>query len=393
MGLFRRAVPVVTAELEAAARPVALATAPRPGGVTGGIFGTGIQRLAPAEFTPVGDVWSRATAMGVPSISRARDLICSAVGALPLTLWTYTWDPAATVTVERRVPPAGWMARPDPNRTRQYMLAWTCDDLLFYGRAYWHVTARYADTFPASFEWMQFEDVGVDANGSVRWGTLEVDPLDVLEFLSPIEGLLYTGSRAISTAVNLDNAAERFSFTEIPAGWLEQTENSEPLDADELATIAENFQAARAARTTAALNPFLRYREATMDPSRMQLVEARMHQRGDLANVANIPAYFVGAPQGTGMTYLNTAQAKSDLLDFGAMPYLQCVEQTLSGPNVVPHGQFVRLDTNAWLRNPFTSTTDPQPKGNDMQTAFNTPTEPVPPEDPTPPEDPNAPPQ
>jgi hypothetical protein len=71
----------------------------------------------------------------------------------------------------------------------------------------------------------------------------------------------------------------------------------------------------------------------------------------------NTPAYLVGAPQGSGMTYANTVQAKADLIDFGAMPYIQCIEQTLSGPNVIPAGQFVRLDTNVWLRSPFNSGT------------------------------------
>lgn len=74
------------------------------------------------------------------------------------------------------------------------------------------------------------------------------------------------------------------------------------------------------------------------------------------------------------MTYLNAEQAKADLIDFGALPYIGCIEQTLSGPNVMPRGNFVRLDVNAWLRNPFTTT---GPSGsaeqspNDMQVAFN----------------------
>lgn len=315
--------------------------------------------------------------MSVPAISRARDLICTAVGALPLTLWTTTFNAATRENVEQRVPPALWMARPDPNRTRQYLLAWTADDLLFYSRAYWRITGRYADTFPAAFQWMPAADVHVDdRTGRVRWGTTDIPPADVVEFLSPIEGLLYIGQRAIAIASNLDGAAERFSHTEIPAGWLEQTDNAEPMTAEELAATADSFQTARIGRTTAALNPFLRYRESTMDPSRLQLTEARMHQRGDLANVANIPAYFVGAPAGTGMTYTNAQQAKQDLLDFGAMPYLQCIEQTLGGPNVTPRGQFVRLDANAWLRNPFQPAgVAPQP--NDMQIALNPDTQPV----------------
>lgn len=351
--------------VDAAAQSVPLRPATsRPTG-----WGVGMSRLAPFDFAPPVDLWGRDAAMSVPSISRARDLICTGTGALPLTLYVVDFtDPANPI--EQRMPPAGWMTRPDPMRTRQWILSWTTDDLLFLGRAYWRVTSRYATSYPATFEWMPAADVNVTVDGRITWRGHDVDPADVVEFLSPIDGLLYAGQRAIATAINLDSAAERFSTAEIPAGWLEQTENSEPLSGDELADIASDFQAARLQRTVAALNPFVRWRESAMDPSRLQLVEARTYQAVELARVANIPAYFLNAPAGTGMTYTNTAQAKQDLVDFALLPYIGCIEQTLGGPNVTPRGQAVRLDVNAWLRNPYTPNgTSP----NDMEIAYNPP--------------------
>jgi len=331
-------------------------------------WGVGISRLAPAEFIPLDSgLYSREMAMAVPTISRARDLLATSVGGLPLTLWTYDWsNPEAPV--EERLPPAKWMLRPDPNRTRQYTIAWTVDDLLFHARAYWRITSRYVNGYPATFEWLPCTDVNIGSDGRVTYRGQLIKPDDLVEFLSPMDGLLAVGWRAISIANNLDNAAERFSTVELPAGWLEQTENSEPLDAEELAEIATAFQAARNVRTVAALNPFLRWRESIMDPSRLQLTEARAHQALELSRLTNIPAYLVGAPS-NGMTYSNAAQAKSDLIDFGSLPYVQCIEQTLSGPNVTPLGQFVRLDVNAWLRNPLTPNANATP--NDAETAFN----------------------
>jgi hypothetical protein len=356
------AVGLIRPAVNAAATAVPVAPAARAAG-----WGVGRSRLAPFDFAPPTDVWSREAAMSVPSISQARDLICTGTGALPLTLYTVDFsDPANPV--EQRMPPAGWMARPDPYRTRQWMLSSTTDDLFFLGRAYWRITARYATSFPSSFELIPAADVNITADGRITYNGVELDPADVVEFLSPIDGILYTGARAIATAINLDAAAERFSTAEIPAGWLEQTENSEPLSGDELTVIASDFQAARLQRTVAALNPFIRWHESTMDPSRLQLVEARQYQSVELARVANIPAYFLNAPAGTGMTYTNTAQAKQDLVDFGLLPYIGCIEQTLGGPNVSPRGQFVRLDVNAWLRNPYTPGT---PSPNDMEIAYN----------------------
>jgi phage portal protein BeeE len=356
-----------------AAGTVALATVNRP---TFWGWGTGGHRLAPFDFAPPVDVWSREAAVSVPAISRARDLICSAVSALPLTLWTVRWDQPTRSNIEESVPPAGWMARPDPNRTRQWMLSWTTDDLLFTGRAYWRITSRYANTFPAQFQWMPAADVLVDATGRITHRGVDVPAADVVEFLSPFDGLLFVGWRTIQTALNLDAAAERFSTSEIPAGWLEQTENSEPMSADDLTEIAETFAAARAQRAVAALNPYVRWRESSMDPSRLQLVEARQHQALELARIANIPPYFIGAPAGTGMTYLNAAQAKQDLIDYGAAPYIATIEQTLSGPNVSPHGQAVRLDLNAWLRNPYTPDDNAAP--TDLEIAYNLPDQPEP---------------
>ena len=331
-------------------------------------WGVGIARLAPFNFAPPTTLWSRESAMSVPTVSRARDLVCSTVGALPLTLWRLDWSEDTADNVEIQIPPAGWMTRPDPNRTRQWLLSWTADDLLFYGRAYWHITGRLATSFPSSFERMPTADVAIDANYKITWLGKEIPPTDVVEFLAPTDGLLYCGARAIQTAQNLDAAAERFSLAEIPAGWLEQTENSEPLSADELTEIAENFQAARLARTVAALNPYIRWRESTMDPTRLQLTEARQHQALELSRIANVPAYLVGAPTGSGMTYQNAQQAKADLLDFGCLPLVATIEQTLSGPNVTPSTQFVRLATDAWLRSPLTVG---QPTPNDAQIAFN----------------------
>jgi len=333
-------------------------------------WGVGISRLAPVDFAPPYEVYSRESAMSIPTIKRARDLIVSAVGGLPLTQWTI--DYSAPEPVEQRVPQVGWMVRPDPGHTRQWLVGWTVDDLLFNSRAYWHVTGRYATTFPSAFEWMPATEVSVDAHsGRVTWNGASVDPFDVIEFCSPLDGLLWCGYRAIQTALNLDMAAERFSTNEIPAGWLEQTPDSEPLDAAELAEIASTFQAARQARTVAALNPFLRWKESGMDPSRLQLVEARQYQSLELSRLANIPPYFVGsAVAGSSLTYQNSVQAKTDLLDFGCMAFLQCIEQTLSGDNVLPRNSFVRFDLNAWLRNPLI-TGPGESAPNDAEIAIN----------------------
>jgi hypothetical protein len=339
-------------------------------------FASGGESLVPVTPWDVGwgGVWDRTAAVSLPTIKRARDLICTAVGALPITAWSIDFN--RVPAVEQQTAPAGWMQRPDPNVTRQYLLAWTADDLMFYGLSHWVITGRYADSYPSSFTRALPGDVQFDERTDrVTVRGHEVDPADIVEFLSPVDSLLSVGFRPISIALQLDDAAERFAGTEVPAGWLAEREGSEDQSSDELAAQARLWTQARRENTTAALNKYFDYHEASYDASKMQLVEGRTYQALELARLGNVPPYLVGAPAGTGMTYLNGEQARQDLIDFGALPYIGCIEQTLSGPNVTPRGSFVRLDLDAWLRNPFTTTAGTAPKAepspNDMQTAFN----------------------
>jgi Phage portal protein len=361
---------VAPPRVSAAAGAVALAPSRA---VTGGPYrwGTGINLLASADFpTPPYLPWGdRAAAMSVPAISRARDLICSAVGALPFTLWSV--DFTAAPPIEQSLPPAGWMARPDPDRTRQWMLAWTTDDLFFYGVAHWRIIRRYAapNDYPAAFRRVEPGDVNVADDGTVTINGRPLDPRDVIEFLSPIEGILANGWRTISIALALDEAADRFAGAEVPAGILEEQAGGEDMSADELTEQAARFTEARRTNTTAATNKYLKYRESTSDPERLQLVQSRGYQALENARLTNVPPYLIGAPAGTGMTYQNAQQARSDLIDFGALPYIGCIEQTLGGPDVTPRGQAVRLDTNAWLRNPLIP--EPGASPTDLEQAYN----------------------
>jgi hypothetical protein len=339
------------------------------------MFGRG-PGLAPIEWQGAAAFpwWDRDAAMSLPTISRSRDLICGAVGALPFTAWTV--DLAGDPSGEQRRPAPTWTTRPDPDRTRQWILSWTTDDLFFYGVAHWLVTDRYAtpNDYPRSFRRLCPGELDVSDEGRTTINGADVDPRDIIEFLSPIEGLLANGHRALSIAVALDDAADRFAGTEVPAGVLEEQPGGEDMSADELTAIAEQFSAARRANTTAATNKYLKYVPTAVDASAMQLVEGRTYQALELARLANVPPYLVGAPAGTGMTYQNGQQARGDLIDFGCLPYIGCIEQTLSGPNVTPATVAIRLDTNAWLRSPFT---DAAPAPNDIQLVDTTPTNPA----------------
>lgn len=121
------------------------------------------------------------------------------------------------------------------------------------------------------------------------------------------------------------------------------------MTAEELGELAAGWSAARRNNSIGALNDFVEWKEFNSDPSKLQLVEARQYQALELARLANIPPYLVGAPTGSGMTYQNALQARQDLYLFGAKPYMDCIEETLSGDNVLPRGRHVEFDLDDYL--------------------------------------------
>lgn len=301
--------------------------------------------------------YSRAEAIQNPTISRSRDLIVSFVSGLSFEHYAEQW--VGDDYEEVAIPLESWMKTPDPNVTRQFLLGWTVDDLYFHSRAYWYVTSRSATTGkPLTFQWLPAADVEVlDMSGPVypapsknlRFLGFELNPRDVIQFLSPIQGLLSMGWRSIQISNRLDNAAMRFATNEITAGYLQQTPGSEPMQPEDLAELAAAWSAARKRNAIGALNASVTWHEFQSDPSKLQLVEARTHQIRELANVGNVPGYLVGAPSGSGMTYQNAQESQKALYWYGAKPYIDTISQRLSMDDVLPRGRFVRLDVDDFI--------------------------------------------
>ena len=107
------------------------------------VMGENMPSLYNAIFARV----SRHDAMSVPSVARARNLICGTVASIPLEYYK-------TSTGEVIAPPR-WIKQLSKNQPSFVTLTWIVDSLLFYGVAYLLVTERYAeDGRPASFEWV-----------------------------------------------------------------------------------------------------------------------------------------------------------------------------------------------------------------------------------------------
>jgi phage portal protein BeeE len=235
-------------------------------------------------------------------------------------------------------------------------MAWTFDDLLHYGKAYWYITGRTQDGFPSAFTRIPAGSVTTpDVPGNIPFGPSKeiffsgafLNTDDVVQFLCPIEGIVYNGQQTIATALAIGEARKRNASSAIPAGILKQT-GGEPLSGQELADLAAQFNTARATNQTAALNEFLSYEATTASPDKMLLIESANYSALEAARLCSVPPYLVGVSTGA-YSYQSSEQARADLYIFGVQPYAQCIASTLSMNNVLPRGTYVCFDTDDFL--------------------------------------------
>lgn len=297
---------------------------------------------------------ARNRAMSVPTISRARDLMASVIGCMNLKMYNEIWNGEEMEKLP--LAPRTWLRRIDPTVPNNFILSWTLDDLFFYGRAFWYITSRTADGYPASFTRLpaamintldQAGPVWFAPSKQIQFQGGELNPDDVVQFLSPIQGIIYMSETAVATALKLEAARFRNSSSAIPAGILRQT-GGEPLSAQELADLAAAFNAARETNQTAALNEFVTYTETLTSPDKMLLIDSAEFQSKDLARLCNVPLYLCGISTGS-YAYTTSAEARMDLWTFGVRSYADCIAGTLSQNNILPNGTYVEFDVEQYL--------------------------------------------
>ncbi len=306
--------------------------------------------------------WSSGTfeqiALSLPTVSRARDLLASTISGLEFRQYIKQWN--GEEYEEIYVPNESWMENPDPKVPRQFILANTVTDLWMTGRAFWAVTSRNAtDGRPMSFEWLPSaniqtpDQVGPQFFGmpkEIEFNGIQLDPNEIITFLAPTTGLMFSGRRAVSIATHLDQYADRAATIETVPGYLQQTAAGETMSGEELGDLAAQWaQARREGNVIGALNNYVNFVEFDRDPLEVNAAQ-REYQALDLSRICSVPAYLVSAPTpGASMTYQNASQARQDLWLFGAHMLATAITSRLSMNDVVSRGRYVKFDTDDLL--------------------------------------------
>ena len=355
-------------------RKAAISPAPKTQAAVGG-YSANSAGLGPAmigQYYTYQEGEARNRAVSVPTINRARDLMASVIGCMPLRMFNEMWN--GDEMEKMPLAPRSWLRRPDPTVPYQFLMSWTFDDLLFFGRAFWYITSRTADGYPATFTRLPAGSITTtDMVGPVWFAPSkqvffnggQLDPENLVQFLSPSQGLIYAAPGAIDTALRLEAARNRNATSAIPAGILKQ-KSGEPLSAQELGDLAAAFNAARATNQTAALNEHLDYQETMTSPDKMLLIESSQYQALEAARLANVPPYLVGVSTGA-YSYQSAQQARADLYIFGVKIYADAIAQTLSMDNVLPRGTYVEFDADEYLKENYVADKEDEPEENTQQ--------------------------
>ena len=296
---------------------------------------------------------ARNKAMSVAAISRSRDLMASVLACMDLKMYTEIWNGSEMEQVP--LAPRSWLSQLDPKMPNNFLFPWVFDDLFFFGRAFLWITSRTSDGYMASATRLPQGSISTeDMSGPVWFGKSDaiyfngqlLPTEDVVQILSPTQGMIYMSEQTIATALKLEEARFRNASSAIPAGVLKQT-GGEPLSATELADLSTAFNAARATNQTAALNEFLTYTETTATPDKMLLIEAANYQALEAARLCNVPPYLLGISTGS-YAYTNSQSAKSDLWTFGLSMYAEAITAALS--QQLPRGTYVEFNFENYLK-------------------------------------------
>jgi HK97 family phage portal protein len=294
---------------------------------------------------------TREQAMSVPSVARARNIICSTIGSLPLETYNHF--------TKEHLDPQRVIMQPDPRVAGSAIYAWIAEDLLFHGVAYGQVLDSYAASDNSRVRaWTRVAPDRVSYNLNANQTEITsymVDGMHVpasglnslIVFSGLDEGVLNRAGRTIRAAQELEKAAELYAKEPVPTMVLKS--NGTNLTPERITKLLESWKVARNTRATAFLNADVELNALGFDPQKLQLNEARQYLATEIARAVGIPASFLSA-ETTSMTYSTTVMERKALIDFSLRNIITPIEQRLSAADFVPNGVEVRFDIDDFLR-------------------------------------------
>lgn len=286
------------------------------------------------EVVPV----TRSVAMAVPAVAKARHVLCSVIGPLPLLSFAgETQDD----------PQPLWMQRTDGDLSPFHRMVWTVDDLLHFGWSLW--AARRGSVTDGSpllaAARVPYDRWAIDSDGYITVDTQRVLAGQAILIPGPHGGLLNDSATIVGLARDNLQAAANAARNPNPNVDLHYT-GDEPLDdatRDSLLTVWADARRG--------LNGGVGFTnklvEARVLGSHLDklLIEGRNADAVDIARAAGVTASSLDATAaGASLEYTTAATRNQELLDYGVKFYMDAITGRLSQDDCVPRGHRSAFD-------------------------------------------------
>lgn len=290
---------------------------------------------------------SRKEAMTIPAVAKARQILVSTIAKYPLV----ALDGADDVTTSH-----AWLQATDGEVSPWHRMAWTIDDLIFFGWSLWGVE-RDANGEIVKADRCPIERWKIDPDGAIRIDDVVAEEGSVILIPAPFEGLLAVGSRTLKGGAKLEASWVGKATNPIPAIELHAT-TDDPLEYDEVTALVQAWADARSDVNGAiAFTPHNVQAIAHGSAEPSLLIEGRNFLRIDVGAFLGIPAALMDASLSTAsLTYSTQEGQRNEFADFTLPYWLEPIQQRLSLDDVVPSGQRVRFDLTDLFTNPPTPT-------------------------------------
>jgi hypothetical protein len=300
---------------------------------------------------------SRAEALQVPAVLRARNLIAGTLSTLPIHVRDKEKQPSPAAI-------SRLFAQFDPDTINPVVLSYTFEDLLFEAVSWWRVTSRNFNDWPTAIEHIDHSRVNVSVVGSPSVSTVspDIDGLgrvfidgkpvnddDIIRFDSPNPPLLKHAARAIRTCLRLERTAALYSDTPMPQGMFTPKDGTVEMTEDEIKALLEAWKVARQSGSWAYVGGAWNAEVLSWNAEQIQLAEQRQHAVLEIARATGVDPEDLGVST-TSRTYQNSEDRRRALIDFTLAPYMLAVEQRLSMRDVLPRGYEAKFNLDGFLR-------------------------------------------
>lgn len=275
---------------------------------------------------------TRTAAMRIPAIARGRNLIVSTISGIPLAA-ANTAGPIQSPT---------WMIGSIDGSSPQHRMAWTVDDLIFYGWSCWS-RENYADSgFPKAVRRVNQGDWAVNADNVVEINGVPQAADQVILIPGLHEGILTFGCDALADARSLYQVVRDRLASPLPNLDLHQT-GGQQLNDDEIDKLLDRWALARKPGSSrAGVGYTSQHIEAKPLSSGDEnlMIEARNAASLDLARLIGVTAGLIDAtaPKAS-LNYETTSGRNQEFVDRDLALYMTPITARLSLDDVMARGQ------------------------------------------------------